>query len=140
MEVIRSILEGWRKMVEEQKKGGRPVNRPRKWNEEEREDSKSKKKTSWYRAGGYSYFIFCTCTPNSVLANKWREVEARGAAAQGWRYRVVELGGRAIRSSFCRFPWGVPCTDPTKCLVCSTGGQGPCTRPGCTYEIQCLTC
>ena len=68
---MRSILEGWRKMVEEQRKGGRPVNRPRKWNEEEREDSKSKKKTSWYCAGGYSTVIFCTYTPNSVLANKW---------------------------------------------------------------------
>ena len=53
---------------------------------------------------------------------------------------MVELGGRAIKSSLCRFPWGVPCTDPTKCLVCSTGGRGPCTRPGCTYEIQCLAC
>ena len=140
VEVIRSILEGWRKMVEEQEKGGRPINRPRKWNQGEREESKWRKKTSWYRAGGYTTVIFCTYTPNSVLAKKWREVEARGAATRGWRYRVVELGGRSIRSSLCRFPWGVPCSDPTKCLVCSTGGRGPCTRPGCTYSIQCLAC
>ena len=52
VEVIRSILEGWRKMVEEQEKGGRPINRPRKWNQGEREESKWRKKTSWYSAGG----------------------------------------------------------------------------------------
>ena len=140
VEVMKSILEGWRKMVEEQRKGGRPINRPRIWNQEEREDCKLKKKTSWYRAGGYSTVIFCTYTPNSVLAKRWREVEERGAATRGWRYRVVELGRWSIRSSVCRFPWGVPCTDAEKCLVCSTGGRGPCTRPGCTYQIQCLAC
>ena len=87
-----------------------------------------------------STVIFCTYTPNSVLARRWREVEARGAATRGWRNRVVELGGRSIRSSLCRFPRGVPCSDPTKCLVCSTGGRSPFTRPGWTYSIQCLAC
>ena len=53
---------------------------------------------------------------------------------------MVELGGRSIRSTLCRFPWGVPCTDSARCFVCSTGGRGPCTRPGCTYKIQCLAC
>ena len=82
VEIMRSILDGWKKMVEEQKKGGRPTNRPRQWNQEEREDSERSKKTSWYKAGGYSTVIFCTYTPNSVLARKWREVEERGAAAR----------------------------------------------------------
>ena len=78
-------------MVEEEKKGGRPINRPRIWNQEDREDSKLTKKTSWFCAGGYSTVIFCTYTPNSVLAKRWREVEERGAATRGWRYRVVDL-------------------------------------------------
>ena len=25
---------------------------------------------------------------------------------------MVELGGRAVRTSLCRFPWGVPCAAP----------------------------
>ena len=25
-------------------------------------------------------------------------------------------------------------------MVCSTGGEDPCTTPGCTYSVQCLTC
>ena len=70
-------------------------------------------KTSWYKAGGYSIVIFCTYTPNSLFAKKRREVEERGAAARGWRYRVVEHKGCSIRSSVCRFPWEIPFTDPT---------------------------
>ena len=27
-----------------------------------------------------------------------------------------------------------------KKLVCTTGGRGPCRRPGCTYQVQCLAC
>ena len=38
VETLKSILEGWRKRVEEQKKGGKPIHRPRIWNQEERED------------------------------------------------------------------------------------------------------
>ena len=25
-------------------------------------------------------------------------------------------------------------------MVCTTGGQGQCRRPGCTYKVQCLAC
>ena len=60
VEIMKSILDGWKKMVEEQKKGGKPINCPRQWNQEERKDSKRSKKTSWYKAGGYSTVIFCT--------------------------------------------------------------------------------
>ena len=139
-EIILSILKGWRRMREAQDQGKRPINRPKSWNQGVREENKWKNKTTWYRQGGYTTVIFCPYTPNSVLANKWKEAEARGAASRGWRYRVVELGGRSLRSTLCRYPWGIPCTDPTKCFVCTSGGKGPCTRPGCTYQIQCLVC
>ena len=140
LQIISSILVGWRKMVAAQEEGLRPINRPRSWNQGEREENKWRKKATWYKQGGYTTVMFCPFTPNSTLANRWREAEARGAVTRGWRYRVVELGGRSVRSQLCRFPWGVPCTDPTRCMVCSTGGKGPCTTPGCTYSVQCLTC
>ena len=66
-------------------------------------------------------------------------MEARGAAARGWRFRVVERGGRSVRSLLCRNPWAGPCSDP-KCMVCSTNGRGNCGRTGCTYTIQCGDC
>ena len=138
-EILVSILKGWKKMLEEQNSGRRPVNRHRRWKEEERRDSKWRKKLSWFKAGGYSTVIFCPYTPNGELASRWREIEARGAATRGWRYRVVELGGRKLKSILCKNPWDGPCTDQ-QCMICTTGGRGNCGRAGCTYAVQCLRC
>ena len=77
-----------------------------------------KKKTSRYKAGGYCTVIFCPYTPESELAKKWREVEAREAETKGWRYKVVESG-----LIVCKNPWAGPCTD-SECFICSTGGRG----------------
>ena len=45
--------------------------------------------------------MFCHWTPVSELAKRWRDIEARGSANSGWRYKVVELAGRQIRSLVC---------------------------------------
>ena len=71
--------------------------------------------------------------------SKWREIEAREAETRGWRYKVVESGGRQVRSLVCKNPWSGPCSDQD-CFVCSTGGTGNCRQPGCTYKVQCLAC
>ena len=44
-----------------------------------------------------------------------------------------------MRSLVCRNPWAGPC-QATDCLICTTGGKGNCSRPGCTYAIKCVTC
>ena len=67
METIQSILKGWDRMVEEQKSGGRPINRPRHYQEREMRESRWKKKGKWYKAGGYSSVLFCPWTPNREL-------------------------------------------------------------------------
>ena len=138
-EIIQSVLNYWKKMVQQHHAGRRPINRDRCWQEDRRRKDKMRKKYSWYKSGGYSTVIFCPWTPGSELAKRWRDIEARGSTTRGWRYKVIELGGRQIRSLVCRNPWAGPCTNP-KCFVCSTGGRGACSRPGCTYKVQCLTC
>ena len=40
LQIISSILVGWRKMVAAQEEGLRPINRPRSWNQGEREENK----------------------------------------------------------------------------------------------------
>ena len=45
-EVLVSIINGWKKMLEEQEAGRRPINRPRRWREDERRESKWRKKLS----------------------------------------------------------------------------------------------
>ena len=138
-QVIESVLAGWDKMVKEEEEGRRPINRPREWQADKRRMDKKVKKNSWYKAGGYSTVIFCPYTPNGELAQRWRQIEARGAETRGWRFRVVERAGRQVRSLLCRNPWAGQCEDP-RCAIHTTGGKGNCNRPGCTYKVQCLAC
>ena len=138
-QLIESVLRGWDKMVVEHEAGRRPINRARSWQEETRRKTKARKKTSWFKTGGYSTVIFCPFTPGSELAKRWRAIEAKDAETRGWRYKVVEQGGRQVRSIVCRNPWAGPCNDP-QCMICSTGGSGNCRKPGCTYQVQCIAC
>ena len=138
-QVIRSVLSGWDKMVKEQEEGRRPINRAREWQADQRKMDKTKKKNSWYKAGGFSTVIFCPYTPGGELARRWRQIEARGAETRGWRFKVVERAGRQVRSLLCRNPWAGKCEDP-KCFIHTTGGTGNCGRPGCTYKVQCMRC
>ena len=116
----------------EHEAGRRPINRATSWKEKERKEAKWRKKTTWFKQGGYSTVIFCPYTPDSQLAKRWREIEARGADSRGWRFKVVELGGRQVKSIICKNPWAGPCNDP-RCFVDTTGGRGNCSRPGCNY-------
>ena len=83
-EIIKSILRGWDKMVEEHSAGRRPINRSKSWQEDRRRREKIRKKSTWYKSGGYSTVMFCPWTPGSELAKRWREIEARGSANRGW--------------------------------------------------------
>ena len=97
-EILQSILEGWDKMVKEQEEGRRPINRAYTWREQERREGKWRKKNTWFKGGKgeFTSVMFCPHTPGGELAKRWREVEERGAASRGWRFRIVELGGRKI--------------------------------------------
>ena len=128
-------------MVKEQEEGRRPINRAYTWREQERREGKCRKKNTWFKGGKgkFTSVMFCPHTPGGELAKRWRKVEERGAASRGWRFRMVELGGRKISSTLCGDPWQGPC-GKDDCLVCSTGSRGPCGRPGCTYDIISKTC
>ena len=67
MEILLSILRGWDKMTKRQEAGGRPIIRPRNYQETERRIDKWRKKATWYKSGGYSTVLFFPWTPNSEL-------------------------------------------------------------------------
>ena len=62
-------------MVEEQKKGGRPINRQKCYEEARRKQQKSQKEKKWLKLGGYTSVLFCPWTPGGELAKRWKEVE-----------------------------------------------------------------
>ena len=50
-EILESILKGWDSIVEEHLAGRRPINRPRSWKQHERQETKWRKRTSWFKSG-----------------------------------------------------------------------------------------
>jgi hypothetical protein len=53
MRVIKSEVEGFDRMAEVARSGGRPINRPRTWEEDLRHKKKELKKQDWFRPGGF---------------------------------------------------------------------------------------
>ena len=102
-------------MVGEQEAGRRSINRSQSW----QKGGKDKEEKNWYKTRGRSTVIFCPYTPGSELAKKWWEIEAKEEESRGWRYKVVEQGGRQLRSMVCKNPWAGQCNDPEG-FICST--------------------
>ena len=78
-QVVQSGLQGYEKMVEVERAGGRPVKRPQKPDQTDRKKQKTRKKDHWYKNGTYSTVPFVPCTLGSILANEQKEVETRSA-------------------------------------------------------------
>ena len=93
LEVIKSGVEGFEKMVAEEKNGGRPINQRRTWNEDQRQKKKELQKKNWYKRGGFDVPIFVPHTPNGELAKRMKEAEAQNHQGRKIRFKIVEKGG-----------------------------------------------
>ena len=116
-EVIQSGLKGYEKMLEVEKTGGRPVNRLKKTNREERRQ-KLQKKDTWYKEGGFSTVLFVPCTPGGILCKHLKEIETRGREDRQWRVKIIEMGGQTLQSQLSKSnPWQGKCSMET-CFPC----------------------
>ena len=78
-------------------------------------------------------------TPRSQLKNRYIHVEEIEGA--GFKIKVVEQSGVTLKRMLQRSDLfrKKECNN-TNCLVCSTGGKGPCRSTGVTYELVCQLC
>ena len=140
LEIITSAIKGFERMVEEERRGGRPINPPREWNETERRIKKMTKKVNWYKRGGYSAVMFVPWTPHSELIRRFRSIEASGAAHRGFRIKMVERCGASIKSVLQKSdPWNGDC-NRERCFPCRSGNIGKCNKTNIVYKIDCLEC
>ena len=140
--VLCHALRIYDKMVRENETGDRPMYRPRDWQREERIIDKKKKKHDWSTKGGHIAPIIVPATPNSELANALRKV-AEQEGEQGLKFKVVEGGGRTIKSIAQKSnPTATPGCGQPDCLACAGGrGEGGnCLKSNVQYSIRCGTC
>ena len=81
--------------------------------------------------------IFVPATPHSELQKMYRSEIINS----GLKIRTVERAGKSMKSILQRSDPFTPkdCGKPD-CLVCQTGGEGPCRAPSVTYQIRCVVC
>ena len=132
-EIITSAMIVFDKMKKEQENGGRPINRPRSYQAEERQSVATT-------------VLFVPTTHGGRLANMLQEVEERSGPDRGWRIKIIDRGGQKLSSNLTRDPWAGPC-NKEDCLVCHSAKTrpdrkrgGPCSRNSCCYLIECRDC
>ena len=130
------------KMVEDDLYGYRPLYRPKDYERIPRRVEKQKKRNNWSNRGGYIAPIFVPPTPNGELAGKLKEI-AETEAEAGVRFRIMETGGRTIKSMVQRSnPTGTYGCEERDCLPCkpSKGSGGNCCACGVNYQVECQLC
>ena len=138
---MQSGLQGYKKMVETERNGGRPVNRPRGIDLKERKKQKQRKRDNWYEEGGYSTVLFVPCTPGSILTKRLKEAEARSQEDREWKVKIVEMGGQTLRSQVSRSdPWAGKQCGRENCFPCKQEKGGECRRKNVGYIISCQKC
>ena len=91
-EVLSSAVKAYDKIKDDDKRGIRPMYRPREWKREEWEEEKKRKQREWYTKGSYDSVIFIPATPNSELKNKMQNEVKR----QGFRIKIVDRTSRHV--------------------------------------------
>ena len=122
-------------MVEEDTAGIRPLYRSKNYDVIARRREKQRKLKVWSNRGGY-------IAPNSELANSLKTI-ADSEAEAGIRFRIVETGGRTVKSILQKSnPTATVGCEEGDCLPCRPGrGEGgDCRRCGVNHSIGCQLC
>ena len=142
VDTLTRALRIYDHMVEEEKKGIRPLFRPKDWNIPARRKEKEKKKYKWSTKGGHIAPIFVPPTPNGELANYLKMI-ADNEAEAGVHFKIIETGGISLRSILQKSnPLKTLGCDNADCLPCKEGrgAGGDCEGGGMNYEIECQIC
>jgi hypothetical protein len=140
-QVIKAGVAGFEKMVKVEEEGGRPVNRPRSWQEDSRQRDKYHKGLNWYRSGGHHVPLFVPHTPGSELARRMRRKEEENNQGRSIRFLICEMGGERVFNHLWRpNPWLRPKCGRPDCFPCRGERGGNCWVQGVTYTLGCETC
>ena len=149
MEILNSAVKAFEKMLENDRKGIKPLFRDRNWNKEERLESKKNKKINWYKDGGksnnkYKSVLFVPPTPGGILARelKIREEELNRNSQE--RIKIVEKGGIKVENILTKKdPFVKEKCSEKLCPICKTDTQKMnilCNPNNVVYRWTCCTC
>ena len=140
--VLIAAIKIYDQKIEDERKGVRPLFRPKTWKKEERKQEKEMKRKEWATKKGHIAPIFVPATPGGELAREMRDI-ADKEAKHGIHFNIMEVGGRTLRSEIQRSnPTATPGCDKSDCLGCKEerGKGGKCHKNNINYKIECQIC
>ena len=154
MEILDSGLKAYNKMLDDDKTGSKPLYRSKEWNQDTRNDLKSKKKVNWWNSEKskvqYKSVLFVTPTPGGVLAKELQKREEELNKNANGRIKVVEKGGLKIKDILgSKNPLKKSNCSQKTCPLCSKSDfvdiqseevKIPCSANNVGYRWRCLTC
>ena len=88
LQILKAGMTGYDRMLEVERAGGRPVNQPRSWDEDNRQKKKALQSKTWYRKGGFDVPLFVPCTPGGELAKRMTRMEELNNQGRSVRFRI----------------------------------------------------
>ena len=135
-EIVDSAMKAFDIMIENDRKGIKPLFRDRTWKSEERRTEKQNKKRNWFRTENNKYksVLFVPPTPGSQLAKELQSRENELNKYNEERIKIVESGGVKIEELLTKKnPFKKSKCGETKCPLCMS------KNPDETIEILCNT-
>ena len=140
-QIIQAGVKGYEKMVEVEDAGGRPVNKPRTWEEDLRQKKKELQKSSWYRKGGFHVPLFVPHTPGGELVRRMKQKEGENNQGRQVRFKIVGKAGVTLEQKLRKSnPWNGEKCGRARCFPCMGEGGGDCWREGVCYTLWCGDC
>lgn len=140
VQVIRSAMTAYKKILSEVTNGKRPMYRRKQWKQNIRTKEKRERKENWYKQkkttkeNVFKSVLFVQPTRGSALKKKYEAVIRKSSC----NVKVVERAGTSVKKQLQKsYPFKKKkCHDG--CFVCLSNGEGNCRRSNVNYEIKCI--
>ena len=133
-DVTKSAINAYHTMRDNEANDIRPLYRPKSWPKAECIECRERKKSEWYKRGGFDSVIFVPSTPKEKLKRMY-QTEIRKS---GLRIKVIERTGRTLKSQLqISNPFKQEGCIRPNCFVWTTTKDGNCNSESVTYKIKC---
>ena len=146
LEVLKSSINGYEKILEDGEKGVKPVYRNKEWKEKNDWNKKKVfKKENWWKGKNSiknKSVIFVPATPGSELAKLFKEVEMeqRKENKNAMNFQIIEQSGLSLERMLQKSnPFRKMDCETTSCVVCDGTGV-KCRTEGVGYRGICKEC
>ena len=141
--ILKSILNGWKKILEKAETGERPLHRSREFEKDKRIKEKNDKKINWYKGKNNKQFesvLMVPATPKGELKNIIQEK----ASNANLKVKIVEKAGMKLSAYLKKFDKSSTdkLCDENDCMICmnETKIKRKCRTPNVVYKITCKEC